>query len=212
MCKIHTRGGKFPSFATQNAHFLQAVCLWQGCSFYFQFGATEFFVAPFVLPNFVANLPPRGAFFVVLFPFLLTWRCRLWFFPIARCFCFVGFGCVCATCRWSLLNKPFHCFLFAGFFKLHSFCFPNNYLAKFQQNVIFAFGHFNNALGSQQVCISLTWRCQLWVSPIAVGLRGVCRWHLLPLPWKKILQIAVCFGGSLVCVERDVAKCSKMQF
>ena len=60
-----------------------------------------------------------------------------------------------------LLNNPFHCFLFVGFFKCHSFCFPNNYLAKFQQIVIFAFGHFNNALGSQQVCISLTWRCQL---------------------------------------------------
>ena len=106
-------------------------------------------------------------FFVVLFPFSLTWRCRLVLFPpLLVAFVLLVLVVFAQLVGGALLNNPFHCFLFVGFFKLHSFCFPNNYPAKFQQNVVFTFGHFNNALGFQQVCISLTWRCRLVFSPL----------------------------------------------
>ena len=115
MRKIHTRGGKFPSFATPNAHFLQAVCLWQGCSFYFQFGATEFFVAPFLLPNFVVNLPPRGADFALLFPFHSRGVAGFEFPPLLVAFVLFVLVEFAQLVGGVLLNKPFHCFLFAVF-------------------------------------------------------------------------------------------------
>ena len=189
MRKIHTRGGKFPSFATPNAHFLQAVCLWQGCSFYFQFGATEFFVAPFVLHNFVANLPPRGAFFVVLFPFLLTWRCRLVLSPIARCFCFVGFGCVCATCRWCIVEQAISLFLVCRFSNSIVFVFPTTTL----QN-------FNKTWFLRSVTSTMLWVFNKCVFHLR-GVDGLC---LPPLP-----LVYVAFVGDTCshCLEKMPSNC-----
>ena len=110
-----------------------------------------------------------------------------------------------------LLNKPFHCFLFAVFSSCIVFVFPATTLQ-----------HFNKTWFLRFVTSTMLWVSNKYVfhSRVVEGLCFPrCRWFtwrlsvtLAPIALKKFLQIAVCFGGSLVCVERAVAKCSKMQF